>query len=219
MVAGILHHLGVDMGPSRSPDAANPLGYFEDIRFRCLHRSWSRHYERRPVRARLRLPPWECTPEPTDMLRYIRLIRACEQRPCWGVKDPELCYYAAHFAATVNHPVRVIVTDRDTDTMITSLGAARRYFSPAECALIIREYSRRRLITLDELESHGIPPALWIDYDRAIDNPDDTVARIAAYVELPVTAAATAFIAPKLRRHRQSADTLRNDQGLTTLTT
>jgi hypothetical protein len=70
--------------------------------------------------------------------------------------------------------------------------------------------------------SKGISPALRIDYDAAIADPGGTVRRIAEYVDLPVTAAATAFIAPELRRHRPARpiDATRNyDQGVTTLTT
>jgi hypothetical protein len=67
-----------------------------------------------------------------------------------------------------------------------------------------QDYARRQASTLDELESHGISPALRIDYDAAIADPSSTVQRMAEYVDLPVTAAATAFIAPELRRHRQA---------------
>ena len=84
-----------------------------------------------------------------------------------------------------------------------------------------RDYARRQAPTLDELESHGISPALRIDYDAAIADRSGTAQRIAEYVDLPVTAAAASFIAPRLRHHRpaQPTDTLRyDDQGLTTLT-
>lgn len=87
--------------------------------------------------------------------------------------------------------------------------------------MIIEEYTRRQAPALDELIAHGNAPALMIDYDEALADPDGTVLRIAEHIDLPVTATATAFVSPKLRRHRadQPTDTLRNaDQGLTTLT-
>jgi hypothetical protein len=69
--------------------------------------------------------------------------------------------------------------------------------------------------------SNGISPVLRIDYDAAIAGPSGTVQRIAEYDDLPVTAAAASFIAPRLRHHRPArpADTRNDDQGLTTLTT
>jgi hypothetical protein len=218
MVAGILDQLGVDMGPCRPPDAANPLGYFEDVRFWWLHRYWSRRYETIPGRARLRLPAWDPPLSEVDLRRYARLVRACEQRPQWGAKDPEFCYYAARFAALLRRPFRTIATTRATAAAAASLAAAR-HFTPADGDRVIREYADRQALMLAELESHGIPPALAVDYDAALADPEGTVRRIAAHVDLPVTAAATAFVAPRLRRHGRPADTPRNDdQGVTTST-
>jgi len=222
MVAGILHHLGVDMGPCQPPDVGNPLGYFEDVRFRWLHRSWSRRYAANPARARLRLPPWDPAPDALDLARYTRLIRACEQRPCWGVKDPELCYYAPLFAATLRQPPRLIATTRDPGMAAASLRIMRPHFSPADCVNITREYARRQALTLEALEARGVAGALVVDYDEAVDDPAAAVRRIAESIGRPATAAAAAFVTPRLRRHRRHrpADTLRNDdQGVTTLTT
>jgi hypothetical protein len=219
MVAGVLDRLGIDMGPCQPPDAANPLGYFEDVRFVAMHRAWSRRYETDPDRIRLRLPPWNSAPSAADLARYARLVMTCAEQPCWGVKDPELCYYAVHFANALRRPLRVIATTRDPNTAAASLGA-RRHFSPADCAMIIEEYDRRQALTLTELASHGVAPALTINYDQALDDREGTVRRIAGHVDLPVTAAAVTFISPALRHHRQQrpVDTPRNDQGVTTLT-
>ena len=171
MVAGILHHLGIDTGPSRPPDAANPAGYFEDERFRAIHQSWSRHHETDPARVRLRLPPWDPRPDSTDLARYDRLIRTCDDKPCWGVKDPELCYYARHFVAALRRPVRVIATSRDVGDVAASLRWVRRWFTPAECATIADDYARRQAATLEELAFGGVPPAMTVDYDEAIADP------------------------------------------------
>jgi hypothetical protein len=220
MVGGVLHHLGVDMGPCDPPDDANPRGYFEDVRFKALHRAWSRQYETDPDRLRLRLPNWSPPLSGADLARYDRLIRACAQQPSWGVKDPELCYYASHFARTLRRPIRLIATIRDPAAAAASLGARRRWFSPADCDLVIDEYGRRQTQTLAELVSHGMPPPLLLDYDRILGDPATAVGRIAEHVGLPVTEAATAFVSPELRQHvAQPGDTPRNDQGLTTLTT
>jgi hypothetical protein len=202
MVAGVLHHLGVAMGPCQPPDAANPLGYFEDIRFVSMHRAWSRRYETNPDRARLRLPPWHPWLGITDLTRYARLIKTCAEQAYWGVKDPELCYYAGHFANALQRPIRVIATTRDLNTAAASLGAVR-HFSPADCAMIVEEYDRRQALALTELASHGVTPALTINYDQALDDREGTVARIAEHVDLAVTAAAVAFVSPALRRYNQ----------------
>jgi hypothetical protein len=221
MVAGVLQQLGIDMGPSQPPDHANPSGYFEDLRFQALHRFWSRKYETDLGRNQLRLPPWEPVLDQDDLGRYTKLIQVCARRDSWGVKDPELCYYAKHFATTLRRPIKLIATTRDKAAAAASIGSRRRWFSPADCDMVIDEYVRRQALTLTELAAHGITPALVVDYDEAIADPAATVQRIAAHVGLPVTDAATSFIAPELRKYRQHrpADTPRNeDQGLTTLT-
>jgi hypothetical protein len=221
MVAGILEQLGIDMGPCKPPDLANPLGYFEDIRFWWMHRSWSRRYETDSARLRLRLPSWNPALSAVDLRRYDRLIRTCEQRPCWGVKDPELCYYASTFAATLRQPFRVIATTRNLNDVIQSLDYVRRS-SSANNTMIAHDYVRRQTSAIEELEAHGIAPTMRIDYDAALDDPDAMVQRIAEHVGLPVTEAAASFISPELRRHgqEQPGNTLRNDdQGVTTSTT
>ena len=220
MVGGILHHLGVAMGPCQAPDAANPRGYFEDVRFVSFHRAWSRRYETDPRRVMLKLPPWQPALSEIDLSRYDRLVRTCARQPLWGVKDPELCYYGGHFTATLRRPLRVIMTTRNREDAAASLGT-RRHFSPADCAAVIGEYAHRQQLMYDELLAHGIPPAPLIDYDEALVDPERTVRRIAGHLDLPVTAAATAFVSPELRRHGQvrPANTPRNDtQGVTTLT-
>jgi hypothetical protein len=221
MVAGIVQQLGVHMGPCQPPDAANPRGYFEDLRFRAMHTAWSRRYETDPERSRLRLPPWDPTPDALDMARYTRLIATCAERPRWGVKDPELCYYGVRFAQTLRRPIRMIATTRDPDATAASLRARRRWLTAADCERIIDDYARRQAATIAELVAHGNRPALTIDYDEALADPAGAVRRIAEHVDLPATEAAAAFVAPELRRHRpaQPVDTPRNDdQGVTTAT-
>jgi hypothetical protein len=219
MVAGVLHHLGVDMGPSLPPDVYNPLGYFEDARFVAIHRAWSRRLEPSRERRRLRLPPWDPAPGPVDLARYVRLVRACERRPCWGVKDPELCYYAGRFAAMARRPFRVIATARDPVAVAASLSRMWRYFTPTDSITVAEDYARRQTQTLADLVDHGNPPALLVDFDAAIADPEDTVRRIAAHVDRPVTAAAIAFITPDLRHYPMPVAPAARDQGLTTLTT
>lgn len=222
MVGGILHHLGVDMGPCKEPDPGNPRGYFEDARFVRMHRAWSRRYETDPTRIRLKLPPWNPPLSSFDLSRYSRVIRTCEQQPRWGVKDPEFCYYAGHFAAVLRCPIHVIATTRDPDTTARSLGDVRRWLSPDDCNAVVAEYTQRQTMTIDELTFHGIASVLTVDYDATLNDPEGAVQRIAEHVGLPVTTAATRFISPELRRHRQSppVNTPRNnDQGLITLTT
>ena len=112
---------------------------------------------------------------------------------------------------------RLITTVRDPAAAAASLHARRHWLSPADCDVVIDDYTRRQALTVAELIDHGIDRPLMVDYDLALADPEAAVRRIAEFVRLPATAAATAFVAPSLRRHRP-ADTPRNEgQGLTTL--
>lgn len=213
MVAGVLHHLGFDMGPCNPPDRANPLGYFEDVRFLRLHRAWSRRYESDPLRLRLRLPPLAPQLAPLDLIRYRRLLEACRRRGLWGVKDPELCYYVGPFLKHVGVPVAAIATIRDPEEVAASLRAIRG-FSPEECRAIARDYRERQARALAEVAeaARGAAP-LVIDYVEALADPGGTVRRIADHVGRPVTDRAEAMIRPDLRRFGPAPA-----QGVSTLT-
>jgi hypothetical protein len=62
-----------------------------------------------------------------------------------------------------------------------------------------RDCARRQASTLDELESHGIPPALGIDYDAAIADPSGTIQRIAEYGGQPTCILPARLKAIKMR--------------------
>jgi hypothetical protein len=219
MVAGIVHQLGVDMGPCKPPDAGNPKGYFEDLRFRALHAAWSRRYEDDPERSRIRLPPWDPPLDATDLARYARLIATAAERPRWGVKDPELCYYGLRFADTLRRPIRVIATVRDPEATAASLAARRPWIARADCDRIVDDYSRRQAETIAGLVAHGIRPPLTIDYDDALDDPTSLVVRIAEHLGLEVAPTAASCVMPELRRFRPTRRRdvpRRDDQGVTT---
>lgn len=199
MVAGVLDRLGVDMGPCHPPDRANPLGYFEDVRFLRLHRAWSRRYEPDPGRRSLGLPPLLPTLAGPDLARYGRLVRACERRGHWGVKDPELCYYVDDFLHTLRDPFVSIATTRDPGEVAASLGAVRG-FSEADGLFVARDYLARQARAIARVAEAG-RATLTVDYAEALADPEGTARRIAGHVGRPLTAAAVEMIRPGLRRH------------------
>jgi hypothetical protein len=199
MVAGVLDRLGVDMGPCHPPDRANPLGYFEDIRFLRLHRAWSRRYEPDPYRRMLGLPPLLPVLGGPEMGRYGRLIRTCERRALWSVKDPELCYYVDPFLRILRVPFVSIATIRDPAEVAASLGEVRG-FSEADGLFIARDYLARQARAIARVAEAGLE-TLTIDYAESLTDPEETARRIADHVGQPLTAAAVEMIRPGLKRH------------------
>lgn len=200
MVAGILHHLGVDMGKGNRANQFNERGYFEDVRFLNFHRAASTAVTDR-YRLHLRLPPERPRLHGDPAARYARLLAACAARPLWGVKDPELTYYFAEFLRLLppGVEVRLAVPRRDPAAVAGSL-RAKFGFTGREAADIVDDYAR----TLDGLVASWPGPAAEVDYDGCLADPEDAVRRLAALAGVPATAEAVAFVDAGLRHHQPS---------------
>lgn len=113
-VAGILHHLGVDMGSNfQEPNANNPKGYFEDPKF---------------LEANLKI--YEAIQIVDDFDHHSRmfeakkafhaLVEAREKRDItWGFKDPKFCLTAKH--VELPPETKIIWIHRDIDETAMSI--------------------------------------------------------------------------------------------------
>ena len=123
-IAGILHHLGVNMGVGfQEPNAQNPKGYFEDPDF---------------IKANLKI--YEAMNQDDDFeyhngifeakkafhelckLRSIQILsrhRSTVGSDIWGFKDPKFCVVAKHVEL---HPdTKIIWIHRDVDETALSI--------------------------------------------------------------------------------------------------
>lgn len=127
-IAGILHHLGVNMGKPPEgiePDFwyagwpaydSNPRAQFEDGELCAINR-------------KLIGPDWR-TPPPVGMLRNqgfagaMELAAKLEEIPLSGLKDPALCFTAGVFIKELRRSgvdVGIIFVHRDFDAIVDSL--------------------------------------------------------------------------------------------------
>lgn len=106
LVAGILHHLGVNMGNVLvTPRPANPLGFYEDEELMKIHdlmigRMWH-------------------NPDLGDAERFIEiyknLIEDRKHQTLWGVKDPRLCFTLQYLLDALDeYDTKLILTQRPT---------------------------------------------------------------------------------------------------------
>jgi hypothetical protein len=203
MTAGIVHHLGFDMGPPglARPDRNNPRGYFEDWRFSRFHR-WRSARENvagDEFRRRLRMPPEDPRLADDEWARYRRLVRACEARGGnWGVKDPELTYYLPRLLEAAAGPVRLVIPVRPFEEVVASVAAALGH-PAADARRAIAEYGARLATIADDWRP---APTLIVGYHDVLRDPGREVARIAEFLGVRPTLAAIAFVNPGLRRHR-----------------
>jgi hypothetical protein len=199
MVAGILHHLNINMGDRLLP--ANrwcPLGFYEDERFLGLHRLLTfPHGDAR--RAALRLPAAQPARRPDLVGRYARAVAARKGAGGdWGLKDPRLVFAFDVLAAAAGaEDLRVVTVRRDPAESAASL---RSLFglSFSEATEVISTYARQR----DAVVAAWAGPTLRIDYAGALADPVGTVLALAGFVDRTPTPAALAAIEPALRRHR-----------------
>jgi hypothetical protein len=124
-VAGILHHLGVNMGKGfQEPNHANPKGYFEDSEFLAVN---AKIYEAVNLMEHIdrRIGMFESKEEFHALCRQREIKSAQPQcRPIWGFKDPRFCVIAKHVVLPPD--AKIIWIHRDIDetamSIIKSLG-------------------------------------------------------------------------------------------------
>jgi len=175
--AGVLHKLGVDMGKGhfQPADWANPLGYFEDMRWRLTtQRLTGKGYN-------LKAAEIERIGKQQKAL-YRALAKECARKPLWGMKDPWLCFVAQFIWPILQQQgveVRVVITDRPREASIASVTRhlQRTYHGKGNAEQIIDTWWDG----LDrQLEIwHG--PTHIVDYDRLVREPEIVIRELAQF--------------------------------------
>jgi len=190
-VAGVLHHLGIFMGERlMGSQKGNPKGHFEDLEFWTLHEQI--------------IGDWK-DPKP-NFEPYRQAYRALVEKrerehQVWGIKDPRLCFTFPLLAEYVTG-ARPILVIRDVGAIIRSLVQRRGALDDD------MTFEKARKITLHYLDTRAKTmasfrgPALYLEYDTLVEQPEQTVGLIARFCDVPVTQAAVDFVDPNLR-HQQ----------------
>lgn len=199
LVAGILHHLGVDMGPqaplAASAPPSNPLGQFEDwdcIKF-CgeLAGNW------RSPRYRDLYYSWEL--EAVQGLLELR----CVESAVWGMKDPRLCICGEVFLGALEQskiPTGIIFVQRDLEAATKSL-MRRDKFPRLVCEHLLSRY----WLNLERISCYANAKniyAITIRYEDILEHPEEMITSFANNLALIPTpeqlAAAVAHVRPEL---------------------
>jgi hypothetical protein len=178
-VAGVLHHLGIDMGDhARYPvNEMNAAGFFMDVGFQEI-------FDDLPF-----------MPEPsqvTDSHRAkvdARIAQRAAGGVPWGAKFTHAAFVAERFVGA-----RIIATQRARAASIASW----RQWDGEE-----HDIDRAAFAVGAALVSAGRRGAakMIVDYDELLARPGEIVGRIARFVDRPVRPEAVAFVRPELRRH------------------
>ena len=167
-IAGVVHHLGVNMGKNfDAPNQNNMSGYWEDIDFKEFHKRFDT--------------------EKNDQYKfindYIELIRNREKEfKLWGLKDPLLCTNLDKFVTNLKTDYKLIVCRRKIEDIAFSMGKAVKE----------KKYPMRFLPLADfyvqcmnqQLQKYR-GPILELDHDQTLKNPKFHVCRISNFIGLP----------------------------------
>jgi hypothetical protein len=199
-VAGVLHHLGVSMGPQLLGSSRHNLrGHFEDAEVLELHR---KILGERGPRGELIPGAWRhprfrgtaCREE------YRALLEIRSRQPLWGLKDPRLCHLMPLFLAAYPGPLRVICLQRDREAVVASLhareSAAEPGFTRDMAWWIVNQHRERLTAAVEAAARRG--PVLLLDYDAIIGNPRGAVGEIANFVGIIDVMPAVDFVDPAM---------------------
>lgn len=176
-VAGVLHHLGVDMGDSIPTNYDwNEKGYYQD-----------KHFER-AISNLLRYP----FPKFNGFVDCPKITELARVRTgLWGIKSNRMVYCLPSLLAGVDE-CKIITTSRPVEESISSY---------AERLQADSSYSELQITNIADAISQGITnPDLVVPFHGLLDNTTEWVAKIAEIVGLPVTQEAIDYIDISLRR-------------------
>jgi hypothetical protein len=205
--AGVLHHLGVNMGTRLLPaNEKNPKGFFEDLDFSDLHHSMIGEWYK---------PTDKITPVLIES--YSKLIEKKSKHAIWGIKDPKLCMVMEDFAEVAKkfNLLSVINVSRPMDSIINSVMSTsfgknvilvgvdddkRKIFRDInydDAKTITTTYLQSKNSFLDSYDGKRLD----IDYDSMIANSEKAVRAIASFIQRKVTQAALDFVDVGLRHY------------------
>jgi hypothetical protein len=208
-IAGVLEHLGVDMGGPGRVNRGNPKGYFEDqelekIHSKILGRSgfrWLPKWLRQRLR-RLHQSPKELhsIESSTYEAQYRSMLAQRAEAKLWGVKDPQLCYLLSYLIRSCPDTVgfKFVLATRPFEESVSSI-VGRGVLTEARARQVLRGYQE----ALEKsLLAHKDIDAMEVSYHDLVETPEDMIRQLADFVGVPFSTDAVSFIDPQLRHYR-----------------
>jgi len=191
-VAGICHHLGVDMGPQLGDlgkNPSNPKGQFEDLVL---------------VQSINRVGSWRL---PAQLIPSGHMLHAMHlyihgrdnTEALWGYKSPQLCMVGKYLITAAKDPTLIIVR-RNFMASCESLAARDGYPLPAATTLQ-SQYFFGLYDFLANVSNRTDIPIIHIDYEKLLADPETIVNALAKTLDVEVTDDALSFIDPSLNHH------------------
>jgi hypothetical protein len=201
MLARLLQHCGVDLGPKEElmpPNSDNVDGFWENVRFVALNEQILAAFG-----GRWDLPPKVAikasvqTPEFLSLERKAKaLLKRFEKLPCWGWKDPRNSLTLPFWQRLIPG-LRAVMIVRSPLEVASSL-TVRNGFSQASGLNLWRIYNERLITSMTS------PGAVITHYDAFFEDPVTELRRILRLLGLPLSGAvdaAATIVSPNRRHH------------------
>ena len=198
-VAGVLHHLGIDMGNGhlQNGNRWNPRGYFEDLRWQKLNKQITgpRYGHRQPA-----------TVSERQDAQYKALADLCNVNWLWGMKDPRLCF-TAQFIWPHLKDVRIVAVMRNPLSAAMSLMKHSHENYGGEDRMTIDQAIELRDIWAGAMEDRLTEfqgPVLRVFYEELVNRPTGLVKDLATFAfdglraAWPDIEAGVQFVEPRL---------------------
>ena len=201
MVAGILYHMGVDMGQGPNPTPSNPKGDFEDDDFRSLNREI--FSEAKPG-SNVWFPPTEEEIDGVESVfeeKICKLINARDNNSLWGWKNPWNVMAVPLFIPFLDNP-HLIFVFRSPDAIARSgVKHTKRYEK-----LTVEEAYRSAVDSNEKLAElvdryKGSLPIHVIKFEEVMKSPDGEVKKLSEFLGIELSSEqldrVTGFIIPR----------------------
>ena len=199
-IAGVMHHLGVDMGASHflPPSQDKSQGYYEDARFVSLNRAILRQAGgawNKLVLPKSIMAVQDQFAGPIEALLQWR--QGESEGKEWGWKDPQMVQTMPLYAPFLDNP-RFVVVPRDNYCAAQSLASRKHDQMHIDDALpFIRGHNLRMMALIGGLRRSV--PVHYIHYDDLIDDTATEVYKLAMFLEM--FDSAISFVDPDLRHY------------------
>jgi len=200
-LAGVLHRLGVRMGPFINTDSeANRMGYHEHLGLVTFHSNWTGQNVREE---------WD----PANITRLVKMdeetreayqdvIKESEEwvgpGSLWGFKDLRIYHFINEFVKLTRSELMVVDVIRNTEATIASIANYPGF--KGDPKKTFEAWHMMKQIALNVLTNYGAP-RLVIAYEALLSNPGRQVQYIANFLGVKMNEAAIEFIDPTLNRH------------------
>jgi len=201
-IAGVLHHLGVNMGETlyHGPSDWNAQGSFLDAEFEAL---MSKLFRGTSNPSRLDIE------DRSAIRQEVRdwVANRLRQRPIWGLKTYRLVYLFPLLDRLDD--VRIIAPERKLSESVESVKlrtgviAEWREEDPRRSQYVADRFARLKA-ERDKSLTETKHPIHAVSFDALLDDPATQVGLIASFIGVPVTQAAVSFVDPSQRRVRHA---------------